>query len=143
MFLGCFQHSLDGKGRIILPSKFRPRLSEGCLLTVGHDPCLYVFPADEWRRRTGELGNASLLDPAARHIQEMVFSSAMEEVPDGQGRVRIAEDLRRFAGLEREVMVVGAGPRIEVWDRVAWARHREQVGREFAARTVPIAGIDY
>lgn len=143
MFLGSFPHSLDGKGRIILPAKFRARLSEGCVITVGQDRCLYVFSSEDWQRKTEQLMNASTTDPVVRHFQEFLFGSAREEVPDRQGRVLIAEDLRLYAGLERDVTVVGAGPRAEIWDRASWERHFGQVQPEFAGRTEPIAGVGY
>lgn len=130
MFLGEHEHSLDAKGRVILPSKFRPRFSEGCVLVKGQERCLYLFPKDEWERISAQLGEERVTSEKRRTFLRLFFAGASEDVPDGQGRVAIPEPLRRYASLERDVTVIGAGRRVEVWDRRAWqaflARAEEQ-----------------
>lgn len=120
MFLGEFEHSLDAKGRVILPSKFRLQLSEGCVLAKGQEHCLYLFPKDEWDRLTAQLGEERVTSRPRRDFLRLWFAGASEQTPDGQGRVSIPEPLRRYAALERDVIVAGVGRRLEIWDRAAW-----------------------
>lgn len=132
MFLGEYQHSLDAKGRVILPSKFRARLDAGCVLTKGQDGCLYVYPREEWDRLAHQLSEARLSSQQARNFNRLFFSGASDEGPDKQGRVTIPEGLRTYARLDREVTVFGAGSHVEIWDRSSWERHRQQAEREYS-----------
>jgi len=132
VFLGEFEHSLDAKGRIILPARFRARLEGGCVLTKGQDGCLSVYPREEWERKAAAMSEASQADLRARNFVRLFFSGAHEEVPDKQGRVTIPEHLRRYAQLEREVQVIGSGTRFEIWDRQAWESHRQSAERDYA-----------
>lgn len=132
MFLGEYQHSLDAKGRVILPSKFRARLDRGCVLTKGQDLCLSVYPPEEWERVANQLTAASQASQQARNFTRLMFSGASEELPDRQGRVTVPEHLRRYANLERDVTVIGVGARFEIWSREAWDRHRQDTERQYA-----------
>lgn len=122
MFLGEYQHSLDAKGRIILPSKFRGLLADGCVLTRGLDKCLAVYPSQEWERVSSGLREASQSNRAARDFLRIWYASAVEEEPDKQGRISVPEHLRDYAGLEREVTVTGRGEFAEIWSRTGWAQ---------------------
>lgn len=124
MFLGEYQHALDVKGRVILPSKFRARLDEGCVLTKGQDHCLAVYPREVWDRKVAALSEARLTNSQVRNFSRFIFAGASDDGPDKQGRLFIPEPLRRFAGLDREVAVIGAGTHVEIWDRQAWERHQ-------------------
>lgn len=126
MFLGEYQHSLDAKGRVILPSKFRARLEDGCVLTKGQDGCLRVFPRDEFERLATSLKEAKLSNQQSRNFMRVFFSGASDEGPDKQGRVTIPEHLRRYAHLDREVAVIGMGQHFEIWDRATWEPFRDQ-----------------
>lgn len=131
MFLGEYQHSLDAKGRIILPSKFRVRLAEGCVLTRGQENCLSVYTAEGFADLAERLSKAKQSNPRRRNFVRMFFSAAHEEVPDKQGRVTIPEHLRSYAHLSRDVAVIGAGSRFEIWDRDKWAEQQNQVEQEY------------
>ena len=127
MFLGEFQHSLDAKGRIILPSKIRSELESGLVITRAPDGCLWVFPkadfqvfAERFREQARVVG-----DRRARDVMRFIFSGAHEDRPDRQGRITVPEHLREHAGLEREVTIAGAVDRIEVWNRERWDERRQ------------------
>lgn len=135
MFLGEYEHSLDAKGRLILPSKFRARLESGCVIAKGQDGCLYVWPREEWDRKAEQVAQASLSSIQARNFHRLFFSGASEQLPDGQGRVSVPEPLRRYANLDRDVTVIGAGPRFEIWDRESWVRHRDETERAYSEMT--------
>ena len=127
MFLGEYQHSLDAKGRVILPSRYRARFGEGLVVTKGQTGCLYVYPREEFERVA-----QSLIDANKRDLARHFFSGSSEDAPDGQGRVGIPESLRRYAGLDRDVTVIGNGNRMEIWDRSRWESHREQTEPEYS-----------
>ena len=122
MFLGEYQHSLDAKGRIILPSKFRGLLADGCVLTRGLDKCLAVYPPQEWESVSARLRESSQSNRQVRDFLRIWYASAVEEEPDKQGRITVPEHLREYAGLEREVTVTGRGEFAEIWSRTAWGQ---------------------
>lgn len=132
MFLGEYQHSLDAKGRLILPSKFRARLEPGLVLTKGQDGCLYVLPVEEWSRTAERLRDVRITNRATRDFARLWFSGASEDRPDRQGRISIPENLRAYAALERDVTVIGAGTRAEIWNREAWERRRTEMERGYS-----------
>ena len=128
MFLGEYQHSLDAKGRIILPSRFRAQLEPGLVLTRGLDGCLWLMSLEDWNSFTERLmGRVSLADPRGRDIQRFFFSGANEDRPDKQGRISVPEPLRTHAALERDVTVMGAGNKIEIWNPQRWSQRRTEV----------------
>lgn len=132
MFLGEYQHSLDAKGRVILPSRFRAELAGGCVITKGRNGCLSVYPTAEWATVAKKLSELPLSSQQARDAARVIFSGATEQVPDGQGRVLIPEQLRSYAGLDRDVTVSGVGPRFEIWDSERWRSHMAPAEREFS-----------
>ncbi|MHA7176065.1 division/cell wall cluster transcriptional repressor MraZ [Arthrobacter sp. Sr24] len=120
MFLGTHSPRLDEKGRIILPAKFREELSSGLVLTKGQENCIYVFSAREFEKVLTQMQDAPLSNMAARDYIRIFLSGASDEVPDKQGRVTIPATLRSYAGLEKELVVIGAGSRAEIWDAQSW-----------------------
>lgn len=132
MFLGEYQHSLDAKGRVILPSRYRARFAEGLVLTKGQVGCLYVYPREEYDRVAQDLIASNRPD-----VARVFFSGSSEDVPDGQGRVVIPETLRRYASLDRDVTVVGNGHRMEIWDRSRFEQHRGTAEEEYSAMNDP------
>lgn len=120
MFLGTYSPRLDEKGRVILPAKFREELADGLVLTRGQERCLYVFSIREFERVHEQLRAAPLSSKQARDYIRVFLSGASDEVPDKQGRVTIPPPLREYAGLDRELAVIGAGTRAEIWDAQAW-----------------------
>ncbi|CAB4881753.1 MAG: division/cell wall cluster transcriptional repressor MraZ [Actinobacteria bacterium] len=120
MFLGTHAPRLDDKGRLVLPAKFREALAPGLVLTKGQDRSIVVWPAAEFADYAQRLGEASRSDEKVRAYLRVLFSSAFDEQPDKQGRVTLPPALREYAGLDRDVMVVGNGQTVEIWDANAW-----------------------
>src|SRR3954469_3714515 len=140
MFLGTHSPKLDDKGRLILPAKFRDKLAGGLVVTRGQERCLYVFAMDEFARVAEQLRSAPVTSRAVRDYLRVFLSGASDEVPDKQGRVTIPTPLRQYAGLDRELAVIGTGSRIEIWDAAAWATYladSEQAFSEQAEEVVP------
>ena len=120
MFLGTYEPKLDDKGRVILPARFREDMEGGIVLTRGQEHCIYAFPAQEFEQMTVELRRAPLSSKQARDYVRVLLSGAYKEVPDQQGRITLPPDLRTYAGLDRELTVIGAGSRAEIWNSQAW-----------------------
>jgi MraZ protein len=135
VFLGTHTPRLDDKGRLILPARFRDQLLDGLVFTRGQDRCLYLFPMQEFGRMHEEMRRAPLTNKEARDYQRVFLSGASDETPDKQGRVTVPPLLRRYAGLERDVAVIGAGSRIELWDLPTWETYLEAAESSFADRS--------
>jgi MraZ protein len=123
--LGTHSYSLDPKGRVSLPARFREAFDEGLWLTVGQDRCLYCFPRAEWERRASEVGASPLSDTDGRAFARLFFASADEVRLDGQGRVTIPQRLREAVGIRKDVVVLGVRDRMEIWDRAEFERYRD------------------
>ncbi|MBT8159353.1 MULTISPECIES: division/cell wall cluster transcriptional repressor MraZ [Arthrobacter] len=123
MFLGTHSPRLDEKGRIILPAKFREELADGLVLTRGQERCIYVFSQREFERIHESMREAPISSKQSRDYIRVFLSGASDEVPDKQGRVTIPPALRTYAGLDRELAVIGAGTRAEIWDAHAWEEY--------------------
>ncbi|GAA4982912.1 division/cell wall cluster transcriptional repressor MraZ [Kineococcus glutinatus] len=134
MFLGTHTPRLDDKGRLILPAKYRDQLSDGLVITRGQERCLYVFPTAEFERMHDQLRQAPLTRKEARDYLRVFLSGASDEVPDRQGRITIPPLLRSYAGLDRDVAVIGAGSRVEVWDLPTWETYLAAAEQPFADR---------
>ncbi len=119
-FLGTYTPRLDDKGRLILPAKFRAQLAPGLVMTRGQERCLFVFPMSEFRRMHEQIRTAPVTSKQARDYLRVFLSGAHDEIPDKQGRLSIPPALRSYAGLDRDVAVIGAGTRVEIWDATAW-----------------------
>ena len=117
---GTVTPRLDDKGRLILPAKFRSRLAPGLVMTRGQERCLFLLPMDEFRRMYDQIRQAPVTSKQARDYLRVFLSGASDEIPDKQGRVSIPAPLRAYAGLDRDVAVIGAGTRVEIWDAQAW-----------------------
>ena len=124
--LGTHSYSLDPKGRVSLPVKFREAFDEGLWLTVGQDRCLYCFPKAEWERRSREVDAFALSDKDGRAFSRLFFASADEVRLDAQGRVTIPQRLRDVVGIKKEVVVLGVRERMEIWDRGEFDRYRRR-----------------
>lgn len=133
MFLGTHSPRLDEKGRLILPAKFRDELSNGLVLTRGQERCIYVFSAREFENIHEQMRSAPLSSRQARDYIRVFLSGASDEVADKQGRVTIPAALRDYAGLDRELAVIGAGNRAEIWDAQAWADYLLEQENSFSS----------
>jgi len=140
VFLGTHTPRLDDKGRLFLPAKFRDRLASGLVITRGQERCLYVFPMDEFVRVAETMRNAPVTSKSVRDYLRVFLSGASDEQVDKQGRMSIPPVLRTYAGLDRELAVIGAGERVEIWDAGAWQTYlaaSEQAFAEQAEEVVP------
>ncbi|MBN1888174.1 MAG: division/cell wall cluster transcriptional repressor MraZ [Thermoflexales bacterium] len=120
MFLGEFNHTVDDKGRVSLPAKFRPELNEGLVVTHGLDGCLFIFTLTDFRALGNRVSDLPLTLPGRRDFERMLFARAVSLSLDKQGRILLPQALREFAGVDGEVVVVGVNTRIEIWSQVAW-----------------------
>ena len=120
LLTGEFNHSIDPKGRLIIPSKFREILGEDFVITKGMDGCLYLYPSNEWKTLEEKLRTLPLTNKNARTFTRFFFRSAVDGGLDKQGRVLISSALRTFAGLEKDVVLVGVLERVEIWDKAKW-----------------------
>jgi MraZ protein len=120
MFLGRYQHTLDAKGRLAIPARFREALAEGLVLTRGIDRCLALYPLAAWRPLAERVSALPLSDPDARNFRRLVFAEASDLSLDGQGRILIPPELRRYAGLERDALVIGMDTALEIWSPDRW-----------------------
>lgn len=120
MFYGEYQHSIDPKGRVIIPARFREGLGERFILTKGLDECLFAYSSDEWANLEAKLKTLPLSSKDARAFVRFFFSGATECEVDKQGRILIPGNLREYAGLEKEIYIIGVSTRVEIWDKARW-----------------------
>lgn len=132
MFLGTFSPKLDEKGRLILPAKFREELSHGLVVTRGQERCLYVFSRDEFEAVHDRIRNAPLTSKQGRDYLRVFLSGAHDETPDKQHRITLPTALREYAGLDRDLVVIGAGTRAEIWNAQAWQEYLATQEASFA-----------
>ncbi|MFF1634874.1 division/cell wall cluster transcriptional repressor MraZ [Leifsonia sp. NPDC058248] len=135
MFLGTYAPKLDEKGRIILPAKFRDELASGIVLTRGQEHCVYVFSQREFESLHEKIRQAPVTSKQARDYLRVFLSGASAEVPDKQNRVTVPTTLRAYAGLDRDLVVIGAGSRAEIWDAQAWETYLAEQETTFANTT--------
>ncbi|MDY0405970.1 division/cell wall cluster transcriptional repressor MraZ [Virgibacillus sp. 179-BFC.A HS] len=132
MFMGEFQHNIDQKGRIIMPSKFRDELGDSFVVTRGLDKCLFVYPLTAWKALEEKLKKLPLTKKDARAFTRFFFSGAVECEIDKQGRINIPQPLRKYANLEKECVVIGVSERIELWAKDDWDDYFEDSEESFA-----------
>jgi MraZ protein len=144
-FLGEYEHSLDAKGRLILPARFRAPLEEGAVLSVGQERCLTVYPRDVWRSMAEEANERTHDEDEARAAKARTmartrFALAQPVTPDGQGRIAISDGLRDYAQLDKRVVVTGALDRIEIWDDARWTEEKGRGAAMLAGG--PLSGVE-
>jgi MraZ protein len=132
MFFGTYTPKLDDKGRLILPAKFRDQLAGGLMVTRGQEHCLYVWPQAEVERITERLREAPVSNKATRDYVRMFSSASSDETPDKQGRITVPPKLREWANLSKDVVVIGAMTRLEIWDEASWEAYSESQEESFA-----------
>lgn len=126
MFVGQYNHSMDAKGRVALPAKFRAELKKA-VVTKGLDNCLFVYPKKEWDKMTEKLAALPVAKANTRAFSRLMLAGAMEIEFDKQGRVILPEYLRSFAGLKKDVVVAGLYTRLEIWDQEAWLKYQKEM----------------
>lgn len=125
MFFGENKHTVDSKGRLVMPAKFRDALGEGYVMTKGLDQCIFLFPLEEWKRMEEKLKALPLTHKNARAFVRYFFSGACDGVLDKQGRAKIPQNLMDYAKLDSKSVVIGVGTRIEIWSEELWGAYND------------------
>ena len=141
MFMGEYNHTIDAKGRLIIPSKFRELLGEEFVLTKGLDGCLSIYPMDEWKAFEEKLRALPLTNKNARTFTRFFVAGATNCELDRQGRVLVPQPLREFAGLEKEVVLTGNLDRIEIWSKEKWSENCNYDDMDNIAESMQDMGI--
>lgn len=127
MLTGEFNHSIDSKGRLIIPSKLRDSLGEHFVITKGMDGCLFLYPENEWEAFENKLRTLPLTNTKARDFKRFFLGSAVEGEVDKQGRVLLSTSLRSYANLEKEVVLAGVLDKVEIWSKEAWDKRTADI----------------
>ena len=143
MLIGEYEHSLDTKGRLIMPSKLREDMGEKFIVTKGLDGCLFGFSKIEWQNFEEKLKTLPLTNKNARDFVRFFLSGATECEIDKQGRFLIASNLREYATLEKDVVIIGVGTRLEIWNREKWKTYNssENISADEIAENMTMLGI--
>jgi MraZ protein len=143
MFRGANKLTLDAKGRLVMPTRYRERLNERCagklVVTVDKDQCLLIYPLPDWEEIERKLMRLPTLNAQARRLQRLMVGHATDLEIDGHGRVLLPPKLREFAALTRDAMLIGQGARFELWDEARWNERRDEwlASEEGAAADLP------
>jgi MraZ protein len=147
MFMGEFTHTLDDKGRLTIPAKFREELEAGAVVTRGFEKYLLIYTVEAFERLNARAETFSPTDPENRALLRFTFANASDSEPDKQGRVIVPPYLREYAGLMAECVIVGVGHYIEVWSKEGWAEQQKLLNdpelnaKRFAALNLATAGV--
>ena len=142
MLIGEYSHTIDAKGRMIVPAKFRTELGERFIITKVFDGCLYGYSIEEWKSIEEKIKTLPLITGKdARNFTRFFFSSAIECELDAQGRILITQNLREHAKLEKEVVVIGVSTRIEIWSKEQWDAYNEEQDSDDIAEKMSMLGI--
>ncbi|MHC5269039.1 division/cell wall cluster transcriptional repressor MraZ [Enterococcus sp. LJL98] len=131
MFMGEFQHTIDAKGRLIMPAKLREKLGEKFVVTRGLDGCLFGYPLPEWALLEGKLNEMPLAKKDARTFVRFFYSAATECEIDKQGRINLPVSLRNHGNLTKSCVIVGVSNRIEIWDEERWLAFSQEAEENF------------
>ena len=129
MFIGEYSHTIDDKGRVAVPAKFRAKLQNGAVVTRGLDNCLFLYSKDEWEKLAEQISTSPINKANSRAFSRFMLAGAMEAEFDKQGRILLPEYLRGHAGLHRNVVMAGLYNRIEIWDEAAWKKYSKVTGK--------------
>ena len=141
MLMGEYSHSLDTKGRLIMPAKLRQDIGDKFILTKGLDGCLFAFSQEEWLNFETKLKSLPLSDKNARNFVRFFLAGATECEIDKQGRFLIPSNLRQAGSLEKEAVIIGVGTRLEIWDKTIWKSKDEEISAEEIAENMTMLGI--
>ena len=143
MLIGEYEHSLDVKGRLIMPAKLREDMGEKFIITKGLDGCLFGFSQNEWTNFEEKLKTLPLTNKNARDFVRFFLSGAIECEIDKQGRFLIAANLREYADMEKDVVIIGVGTRLEIWNRDKWKTYNsdENISADEIAENMTMLGI--
>ena len=141
MFLGRHAHTLDAKGRMAIPARFRDELADGLVVTRGVDHCLAIYPMTAWNELAAKINALPVSDIDARTFRRMVFAEAIDLVLDAQGRILVPSELRAYAQIDRDAVVIGVHSFIEVWSPERWNTARETFDEDGSAIVQRLAGL--
>ncbi len=141
MLIGEYGHSLDAKGRLIMPVKLRQDMGEKFIVTKGLDGCLFAFSQEEWLNFETKLKELPLSDKNSRNFVRFFFAGATECETDKQGRFLIPSNLRVAASLEKEAIIIGVGTRLEIWDKATWEKCDKDISADEIAANMTMLGI--
>ena len=142
MLIGEYSHTIDAKGRVIVPVKFRTELGERFILTKGFDGCLYGYSLSEWSTIEEKVKTLPLITGKdARNFTRFFFSSAIECEFDSQGRILISQGLRTYASLEKDLVIIGVSSRIEIWSKSKWEEYNNSQDSDDIAEKMSLLGI--
>ncbi|MGI6031042.1 MAG: division/cell wall cluster transcriptional repressor MraZ [Eubacteriales bacterium] len=139
LLIGEYSHNVDSKGRMIMPSRFREILGETFIVTKGLDNCLYVYSMEEWKGLEDRIRTLPL--SKARDLQRFFFAGAAVAEPDKQGRIILPANLRKYAGLDKDVVVTGASTHVEIWDKSRWEQQVESLTAESIEEAMEAIGF--
>ncbi|BCX15174.1 MAG: transcriptional regulator MraZ [Candidatus Parcubacteria bacterium] len=126
MLIGEFQYNIDQKGRLMIPAKFRHRFGIDAIITKGLETCLFIFPKDEWEKVVEKILKLPISQSNSRAFTRLMLAGAFESSIDNQGRILIPEFLRKYANLEKKVVIVGLYSRLEVWNEDEWRKYSKE-----------------
>ncbi len=141
MLIGEVTHTIDSKGRYIVPAKFREDLGERFVVTKGLDSCLFLYPLEQWAKVLEALQQMPTNDPHARSFVRTFLARAYEVEVDKQSRALLTTQLREYAGIDREVVSVGVSTRVEIWDKEKWQRYSEAALDDFEDNAALFPGV--
>ncbi len=141
MFMGQYNHSVDAKGRLIIPAKYREELGEEFVITKNVDKCLTVYSKEEWKNVEGHLRELTAKNKNARKYMRFVFANASFCEPDKQGRVILNSALREYAGIEKDVVLIGVMDHIEIWSAQNWSDESQDEEMEEIAEQMAELGF--
>ena len=130
MFIGEYQHNVDEKGRLAVPVKFRDDLAKGAVVTRGLDNCLFLYTQEEWEKLAIKLASLSFAQANSRAFSRLMLSGAMDVKIDKQGRVVLPDYLRKYAGINKKVVVAGLYSRLEIWDDKKWEEFKNNTEKD-------------
>lgn len=142
MFIGEYQHSIDEKGRLAVPSKFRSKLSKGAVVTKGLDNCLFLYTNEEWEKLATKLASLPISKSNTRAFARLMLAGAMDVQLDKQGRIVLPEYLRKYAGMKKKSIIAGLYNRLEIWDEDQWNKYKQGTEKQSSDIAEALEGLD-
>ena len=142
MLIGEYKHSLDDKGRLAIPIKFRKELLKGAVITRGLDNCLYVYAISEWNKLAGKIASLPISKANTRAFARLMLAGAMDVSLDTQGRVILPEYLREYAKVSKKVVITGLITHLEIWDLSSWEKYKKATEKDSNTIAEALDGLD-
>lgn len=130
MFIGEYSYTIDDKGRLSLPLKYRSKFLSGCVITRGLDHCLWIYTQEEWEKLAEQIGTLPITQQNARSFSRLMLSGAIDLLPDKVGRVNLPSYLKKYAGIKNKVVVAGVYNRLEIWPEESWESFKEGMEKD-------------